>query len=192
MQLPILNVPIREARLKCAEYRKAVKAHAGAADRALLNAYREILRGERVIDINETMANGGLDADGRPVLAVARADMPFVTAFRNGGTQFLASRERWPSTWDARIAPSRRIVIPARRLAMTTERNCSAIVPTIPPELRPKVGVKAHYILWEADWEDAPADPILLKHLGQSLYKVVAQWDLTELERAVLFDMRMN
>lgn len=31
-----------------------------------------------------------------------------------------------------------------------------------------------------------PTDPFLLRHLGGTLYVVLAQWDLTPLEKAVL------
>lgn len=34
--------------------------------------------------------------------------------------------------------------------------------------------------------KEAPVDPALLKHIGGDLYAVVATWDLTDLERAVL------
>lgn len=32
----------------------------------------------------------------------------------------------------------------------------------------------------------APADPLLLKHITGRLFAVVAQWDLTEIERAIM------
>lgn len=39
----------------------------------------------------------------------------------------------------------------------------------------------------EAQWRPVPpVDPFLLKHLGGTLYVVLAQWDLTPLEQAVL------
>ena len=41
-------------------------------------------------------------------------------------------------------------------------------------------------ILWEAEWETVPRDPLLLRHLAGGLYAVMASWDLTPLERAVL------
>ena len=44
-----------------------------------------------------------------------------------------------------------------------------------------------YFILWEADWQRrAPVDPALLRPVGGDLYVVVATWDLTDLERAVL------
>jgi hypothetical protein len=36
-------------------------------------------------------------------------------------------------------------------------------------------------------WDNtAPVDPMLLKKINDNFYVVVAQWDLTELERSVL------
>lgn len=66
-----------------------------------------------------------------------------------------------------------------------------AIVPTIPPALRPPLKLSGYHILWEAEWTQhevpvPPGDPALLRHLGGDLYAVLAVWDLTELERAVL------
>jgi len=43
------------------------------------------------------------------------------------------------------------------------------------------------HILWEADWHlDPPQDPALLRRLMGDLWVVLAVWDLTSLERAVL------
>jgi hypothetical protein len=64
--------------------------------------------------------------------------------------------------------------------------NASAVVPIVPPQYRPKFKLSNYHILWEADWKRVPVDPILLKHLGGSLYAVLASWDLTEIEQAVL------
>ena len=62
-----------------------------------------------------------------------------------------------------------------------------AMVPLVPPPLRPAHALRNYHVLWEADWQQAPpADPALLKHIGGDLYAVLAIWDLTELERAVL------
>jgi hypothetical protein len=66
-----------------------------------------------------------------------------------------------------------------------------AIVPIIPPKLRPKRSkIGNFHTLFEAEWAvytpPAPVDPALLRHLGGDLYAVVATWDLTEVERAVL------
>ena len=61
------------------------------------------------------------------------------------------------------------------------------MVPIVPPQLRPHWGLHNYHILWEADWQKVPPrDPALLERIGGDLYAVLAVWDLTELERAVL------
>lgn len=70
---------------------------------------------------------------------------------------------------------------PFRRL-----RDLTAIVPIIPANLRPAKALHRYVILWEADWEAVPVDPMLLRHLHGDLYVVLAVWDLTPVERAVL------
>jgi hypothetical protein len=55
--------------------------------------------------------------------------------------------------------------------------------------LRPKDFSK-YYILWEANWEDPPGDPVLLKHIEDEFYAILAAWDLTQLEQEVLRSTR--
>ena len=61
-----------------------------------------------------------------------------------------------------------------------------AIVPIVPLHLRPKFNLSNYSILWEADWTAVPHDPLLLRQLKGDLWIVLAAWDLTEVERAVL------
>ncbi len=51
----------------------------------------------------------------------------------------------------------------------------------------------AHLILWEVKrWSsqritaEPDRDPLLLRQIGGDLYAIMAQWDLTELERLVM------
>jgi len=44
-----------------------------------------------------------------------------------------------------------------------------------------------YFVLWEAVWQELPpTDPMLLRHPTGHLYAVLAVWDLTEIERAVM------
>ena len=64
--------------------------------------------------------------------------------------------------------------------------ECRARVPMIPPRLRADRALANYHILWEAEWINPPRDPLLLRHLGKFFYAVLATWDLTPLEQAVL------
>jgi len=67
------------------------------------------------------------------------------------------------------------------------EARARALVPMIPPKFRPTAKLSNYHIMFEAVWKPVPpVDPFLLKHLGGTLYVVLAQWDLTPLEQAVL------
>jgi hypothetical protein len=73
------------------------------------------------------------------------------------------------------------------------KQRYKATVPEIPFHLRPNGDAANYFILWEVEkWETiyapprAPADPILLEKIAHPIYVVVAQWDLTELEKRLL------
>jgi hypothetical protein len=88
------------------------------------------------------------------------------------------------SGWSARWENNERILVGRPR---GWSEEATAIVPTVPAALRPKASLERFCILWEAIWQrEPPRDPMLLKPLGWPFFAVVAVWDLTELERAVL------
>jgi len=69
----------------------------------------------------------------------------------------------------------------------TTRWNHEAAVPLIPVHLRPKAALSNYHILWEAEWTKRyPVDPYLLRRFGGDAWLVVAAWDLTDVERAVM------
>ena len=84
--------------------------------------------------------------------------------------------------------PERTFTSPADKPALHLPQvpSATAIVPSIPPLHRPHDSLENYWLLWEAEWTRPPVDPALLKHLGLNLYAVLAVWDLTPLEQAVL------
>jgi hypothetical protein len=61
------------------------------------------------------------------------------------------------------------------------------MVPLIPAPLMPKISLAYFHILWGAVWKEVPpTDPYLLRHLGGTLFSIVAAWDLTAVERAAM------
>lgn len=69
-------------------------------------------------------------------------------------------------------------------------------VPPIPFHLRPNGDAAKYLILWEVEeWKEfraarAPGDPFLLERIAHPIYVVVAQWDLSELEKRILESFR--
>jgi hypothetical protein len=155
-------------------------------DAEIMAIYRAIARGRKVIDLGESIRTAGWDNLGRPKLAVARADWTHAYCTRNpgpNGWHCCFTREQWrPRTAIKIFTPSN-----------PDFRTCRALVPLIPAPLRPAPNhLKKYTVLWEADWEAAPVDPMLLRHLSGAFYIVVAAWDLTDVERAVLANHRRH
>jgi hypothetical protein len=218
MELSTIEMPREEAEAAFQEYRTAVRATArekyGAArreydaiDRAVMRGYKEIAKGHALIKLSEAILAGGTkevtwtetgwreDKHVRtmktgiwPKLAVCRADARQVhcagvrtdgsVLFKADGGRNKADEIRFEELFGE-----------ANRVSHW--RDHQAIVPTIPPPFRPQYKLSGYHLLWEAEWTmAAPVDPALLKHLGGDLYAVLAVWDLTELERAVLGGIR--
>jgi hypothetical protein len=185
-----------KARQAFLDYRKAVREGGGAEDEAIMRGYRELARGRQLISLRETIQAGGLDDQGLPRLAVMRADVPWCWVRRtaHGSVTFTpVARPQARLRKGVYALPSD--TFPAVPFAQVPREWGSwgayfrAMVPPIPPSLRPPFKLGGYEILWEATWEKVPrppGDPALLRHIGGDLYAVLAIWDLTELERAVL------
>lgn len=216
MELATLNVTRAEAREAFLEYRRAVREPGRHRldeaerdyldlDRAVMRGYKAIAAGKQVIHLSQTLSEGGVqECEGRlwngnmvtrtlPNIAVVRADARSVWCRgvnREGGVAFRANDD---GDWRRRRADIVRSTpgifeAPEGQGAGVAFR---AIVPTIPPHLRPPFKLSGYHVLFEAVWASvAPVDPALLKHLGGELYAVLAVWDLTPLEQAVLGGIR--
>jgi hypothetical protein len=158
-------------------------------DEEIRRTYRLIAAGRLVIQALESVRLAGQDEPGFPKLAIARADQKVQHAYvRADGSARMA-----PNMWNTRRQAAARMTgfdWPPGAFPRPTLRGFhgEALVPLVPLPLRPKRGLENYHILWEADWRRAvPHDPLLLRRLGQGdLWLVLAQWDLTEVERAAL------
>jgi hypothetical protein len=195
----------REARKKYLEYLKAVREK--KADdlsqvekknlidmKTLKDTYRSLSLGNLILDIHDAFRKAGTNHLGQPRLAIARAHLRWVRFHREERRSYFESVEKQNSSlWTAKTR--NRITIPTEFVPGTVIHRMSALtamVPTVPAEFMPKTGLANLHILFEPEWRAvAPQDPILLKSLGGPMYVVLAQWDLTSVERAVLFDSRI-
>lgn len=179
------------------EYRRAVLDGEGLpGDRQAMKAYLALSRGHRVIDVERAMQLAGCNPNGSPKLAIVRADAKLCFATRRGATRgigqllFGPTNTLWRQTAGAvkvdNVRPPADKHWDGQRWRDPSLWSGRAVVPTIPPSLRPTAKLSNYHLLWEAEWETVPVDPMLLKHLGGTLYAVLAEWDLTPVEQAVL------
>lgn len=199
MNVTTISMDRQQARRAYLDYRAAVRARHDEEDAAIMRGYRELAKGHEVLNLHDAMSEAGVCEQGRPRLAICRADERRVVCeipYEGGRATFgWGGAIQWNSIKDR---PARRdhVRTPLPGARRQRGRNgggmtLHGVVPNIPPALRPSKGLHLYHVLWEVEsWEAVPVDPMLLRHLGGALYAVLAVWDLTELERAVLAGTR--
>lgn len=202
MDLQPIKMTRFEARETLQQYRAILKEKRSKEDIAIMRSAKAIMGGQQVIKLTDTIHAGGYDAESFPRLAVARADDPWVACVRHGINVRMcgiARENEWLETWGNAMASIERRAKQANPRAfylhaapgIVNEKRANAIVPSIPPQHRPDGALERFYVLFEANWKPVPPlDPALLSPLGGGMFAVVAVWDLTELERAVLGTQR--
>lgn len=187
-----ISMPPKRALEAFRDYRKAVTLYRRAEDVALMKAYRALGHGVKVIDLVQVMQAANVDRSGRPRLAIARADQSHVRFDHRWRGECVFDKpgagHRGRSATRVRL-PVGTFTAPADKPAMSLPQvpSAVAVVPSIPPLHRPtQAGLDNFWILFEAEWEQPPVDPALLRHLGMNLYAVLAVWNLTKLEQAIL------
>ena len=211
MNLQTIEMPAEEAKQAFHEYRRAIRsaktAVVNSEDAQIARCYRALSEGRQVMNLDDAMRQAGEDENGLPRLAISRADRERLAMERNWLTgrvsMYPAVLRNWVSShpyrdqvfrWDATFSVREGTITRPNwnRTGQVVVSDFEAIVPNIPPALRPPHDLKNYHLLWEPKWEvrrnraGAPGDPALLKHLGGPLYAVLATWDLTLVEQAVL------
>lgn len=181
MNVAPLAVTQEAAAIALREY-KAHRATYDKRDWEIERIYRAISKGRTVISVHDAIRAAGVDELGRPRLAIMRADQRQVqcNACWDSSVVFTNEYNSRAGEWHFEIPWSNR----AHRCRSV---NLAARLPRIPPQHRPASGnLGSYHILWEADWTDIPRDPYLLKRIGKDAWIVLAAWDLTDVEIAVL------
>lgn len=209
MNVSQITMPVEEAKAKLDAYRERLRRRADAEYEAAAAGYEAIAAGTPLLDLPEAIRGGGFDDQMRPRLAVARADRRQVMfcwrhyetrgIFRSGklaGRHYVSAASTRQPTLNLSIDFGRQH---GQRVTFDNGGGYSksvvgyALVPMIPADVRPEGKEKDWFILWEVEqWSREPLlavpdrDPYLLKHVGGDLYAILAEWDLTDLERAVM------
>jgi hypothetical protein len=194
MNTPTIEMEREVAVAKLEAYELAIEKNPKLAtrlDREVMQGYRVVARGGRLVDVHDAIRHGGTDLAGHPKLAIARASAPWTTYCYSGMSdsgrffwahpnrssdgRFLGDNYSWlvqPGTFDPNKVPRTRV---------------KALTPLIPLPLRPKAHLGNFFLLWEANWlPDPPRDPYLLRPIAGSLMEILAEWDVTPLELAAV------
>jgi hypothetical protein len=207
MELPTMVMDRMDARAAFIEYRTAVHeslqkeadtwderkrqalAERRAFDESVMAGYRQLSLGRRILDIERVMREAGENEKWLPRLAIARADETRINIarWRDGGFNLTGRSTRNNANHtDPRTLAAFRFGAGTLPTVLSNTVYAEAMVPLIPPRYRP-AQLERYHLLWEAEWTNVPpVDPALLRALGNGLYVVLAIWELTEVERAVL------
>jgi hypothetical protein len=176
----------------------------------LQRVYGHMKHGKKIIDIFDAFKQSGT-MEGNPKLAIVRADakLCYFEKEPDGGGTF--SIKLFNNSWrnnhiktdlDIKLPPTTypwEVADPTKPLGeylgwqgINIKNRClQTVVPIIPSEIlitEVKYNLNNYYLLWEVEkWKPVPPkDPILLKRLTPNLFGVLATWNLTALERAVI------
>lgn len=192
MNIPTITMPATDALAKLQTYRQALHAKADAKYEAIAAGYAALAKGTPLVDLAAVFATAPVDEQGRPRLAIARADTHAVSVSTDASAYVFNSHKQGPQGWVASGIGSRARRIPVLGLVHKTWNENYSLVPMVPPDVRGQRSLGKHFVLWEVErWvrerELFPQrDPYLLKPIGGLLYAVVGEWELTDLERSIL------
>jgi hypothetical protein len=199
-----------KAKEELAALKQALKKQTSLKEEAVYRdqqkVYGHMVHGGKVIDVYESFKKAGLNEESDPKLAICRANGKLCCAqkFDDGAILFQADKQTsaWRMTkkngdiflpkktfeWQNEEEPA-----PWNRNILTKQikhKNIQALVPIIPAKLLSlvKANLSNYHIIWEVEkWQPIPPkDPILVRRLTPNLFGVIATWELTELERAII------
>ena len=180
----------KEEALKLLQRYQTHKNYQSPVDQEIERVASLIAKGKMVVRGMGSIVGAGLNDQHLPKLAIARADAKLchLDAYANGAASMtsLMKENEWVK---GNAARSRIFRFPSNSFpGVAVKYKSQAWMPHIPPDIRPRRGIENYHVLWEALWERAPpVDPILLRQIGKNdFYVVLAQWDLTEVEREVM------
>jgi hypothetical protein len=163
------------------------RAWSAPVDQDIARVYGAIAKGRMVIRALDAITAAGLGEDGMPKLCIGPADATamYCQLWASGDCEMSVS-----AFMKMRAGVSnRQFRFPRDSFTGAKYQRAIAAMPLIPLEHRPRRGLQNYHVLWEAEWRPLlpPKDPMLLRRIGKTnLWVVLAAWDLTEVERAVL------
>jgi len=144
--------------------------------------YGHLRHGKKIIDLFESMKNTGLNEDGDPRLAICRADAKQCYCQKHAeGSALFSMESNHLSYYTNPRKTYNDLLLPPGTFQWHKQDEKQGMG-------RWKVLLKNLHIIWEVEeWKPIPPkDPILVKQLTPNLFGVLATWNLTKLERAII------
>lgn len=197
MNLATYTMDKHTALAHLAMYRRELRNKASKAEHVqeLADVYFQLSRGRMIVDVVESFRTAGVDERGEPRIAICRADAKWCFLQRERVRAGELSYKFFGTMADVKWINSRTqpqfhipgISVPAAQL-QADRWTIRTVVPLIPPQHVPKADLANYHLLWEVkQWEPVPPhDPLLLRKVTDTLFVVMAQWDLTPIEQAVM------
>jgi post-segregation antitoxin (ccd killing protein) len=192
MNVTTIKMDPAEARKKIEAWMQEKHADQAWCGSTASSGYAALAAGKKLVQLDAAIRGGGFHASGFPKLAIARADRREVRLmWRRGNHEAIFDAHDQFRSGRQSASLTRRINM---QRAPDKWYDGYAQIPLLPAELRPEKGqLRDWFILWEVErWYarsldvQPDRDPMLLEHVAGQLYAVLAEWDLTELERAVM------
>lgn len=203
MDAPIIQISKEKAKELYEDYAEVVLKRKEKYLEDLKKVYLHLSKGHKIIDIYEAFKTSGIREDGEPKLAIARADWKnvFFSKHLGGSGIFDDDGNQWREYVGDVVLPGgtfpswKEIKTPTEWNPERTEiekPHLKIKVPLIPAHLLPSGALKNYYILFEVEkWDEVPVakDPFLLRRINSNCFLVLAEWDLTEVEQAIIRGM---
>jgi len=203
MKVELLEVPQEEIAKELKALKQALKQNVKLKKeqiyRDMLRVYGHLQHGGKIIDIYDAFKRAGVNADGDPRLAICRADGKTCYCLKKPDGAAIFSIQRFNSKWDHPRKTHGDVYLPEGTFKWQLESEykwdikrpfIQTVVPIIKASVLTLVKHKLsnYHLIWEVrKWEPVPPkDPILVKRLTPNLFGVIATWDLTPLERAII------
>lgn len=202
METDTIDMTVEEAEEAYKKYAELVKEREEKSLEILKQASYHLSQGRKVLNIYDSILRGGVDENKEPKLAIGRADWGTVFFTKHRGKSGAFGSARVGSNWgkvDSVRLPINyfdeewEIEDSTKSWSEPKRPTIKSAIPLIPAELMPKGKLNNYYILFEVGrWEEDLSrrrvgdDPLLLRRLSENMFVVLAMWDVSPLEKAVL------
>jgi hypothetical protein len=203
MNVEVLALSKEKAKEEYEAWKQLVRESRVQYAKDFLSLYAHMKHGGKVVDVWEAMKTAGLNEDGDPRLAIVRADSKHVRFVKS--TEWEADKRlstgvflrysndqrRWRE-WkeDVKIPKGYFPEWKRDKNGWIERERIETLAPIIPARIMNALrshNLANYHILWELEkWNAVPKDPILLKRVTSNMFLVLATWNLTKLERAVI------